>query len=120
MTQDLILDSRSEEAVNFARLLYIGHAVTLVFSLGMLTVLLVIINYVKRPETSGTIAYSHHSWMIRSFWWWAIWSAIGWLFIFTFVGVIVGLPIVAVAWIWYAYRLIRGFMDLENKKAMSA
>jgi uncharacterized membrane protein len=47
-----------------------------------------------------------------------IWSAIGWLCIFTFIGIIIGVPILIVAWVWKAYRLIRGLVDLNNNKPM--
>jgi uncharacterized membrane protein len=118
MAQELVFDPYLESRKNLAWWLYIFHAASLVFSMGLFSFIPLIISYVKRPETAGTFVYSHHSWQIRSFWWFLIWSAIGWLCIFTFIGIIIGIPILAVAWVWKAYRLIRGLVDLNNNKPM--
>ncbi len=77
MSQQLVLDSGTEDAKQMARILYLVHACTFFFSLGMLSFLPLIVNYIKRPDTSGTIVYSHHSWMIRSFWFYALWMVGG-------------------------------------------
>jgi uncharacterized membrane protein len=118
MTQEITLDRKTEDAVNFARILYAAHGLTFFFSLGLLSILPLIFNYVKRPETEGTVAYSHHSWMIRSFWWYAVWMLVAWIFAATFVGLVIAVPMWAVVWLWKAYRLIRGFIDLNNNRAM--
>ncbi|MDM5180932.1 hypothetical protein PO883_27500 [Massilia sp. DJPM01] len=123
MTQELILDSNLEEQKNVARILYIVHALALVFSLGLLSVIPLIANYIKRPETQGSYLYSHHSWMIRSFWWffvWAVvaaffWIALWWVF---GLGILIAWVIGGLAWIWKAYRLLKGFFDLEKNQAM--
>ena len=118
MSQELVLDRNTEDAKQFARMLYIGHALTFFFSAGTLSLLLLIVNYVKRPDAQGTIAHSHHSWMIRSFWIYIVWMAIGWLLAITFIGILLAVPIWALAWLWKAYRLIKGFVDLNNNRAM--
>ncbi|GAB3550904.1 membrane protein [Noviherbaspirillum agri] len=118
MVQELVFDPYLESRKNLAWWLYVFHGASLVFSMGLFSFIPLIISYVKRPETSGTFVYSHHSWQIRSFWWFLVWSAIGWLCIFTIVGIVIGIPILAAAWIWKAYRLIRGIVDLGNNKPM--
>lgn len=125
MNQDVTISSDLEEHKNMVRILYIVHALTLVFSLGLLSVLPLIVNYIKRPETQGTYLYSHHSWMIRSFWWFALWMAIAFFFIFTLwwllgLGLVIGYIVGGLAWIWKAYRLLKGFFDLEKNQAMPA
>jgi uncharacterized membrane protein len=115
MAQELVYERGIEDAKQFARILYIAHAVTFFFSLGMLNVLVLIVNYIRRPETAGTMVYSHHTWMIRSFWWYVLWMIVGGILWFTLV-----LPFVVwgLAWLWMAYRIIRGFLDLNNNRAM--
>ncbi|NHZ39656.1 DUF4870 family protein [Massilia aquatica] len=125
MNQDVTITSDLEEHKNMVRILYIVHALALVFSLGLLAILPVIVNYIKRPETQGTFLYSHHSWMIRSFWWFALWMAIAFFFIFTLwwllgLGLVIGYIVGGLAWIWKAYRLLKGFFDLEKNLAMPA
>ncbi len=122
MSQEIVYERGVEDAKQFARILYVAHALTFLFSAGMLSILVLIVNYVKRPDTAGTMVYSHHTWMIRSFWWYAIWFAIATVIFFTLGLILIGLPLAwgiwGLAWIWMAYRIIRGFMDLNNNKPM--
>jgi uncharacterized membrane protein len=115
MAQELVYERGIEDAKQFARILYIAHAATFLFSLGLFNVLVLIVNYIRRPETVGTMVYSHHTWMIRSFWWYVLWVAVGWFLWFTVV-----LPFVVwgLAWVWMAYRIIKGFLDLNNNRPM--
>jgi uncharacterized membrane protein len=115
MAQELVYERGIEDAKQFARILYIAHAATFLFSLGLFNVLVLIVNYIRRPETVGTMVYSHHTWMIRSFWWYVVWVAVGWFLWFTVV-----LPFVVwgLAWVWMAYRIIKGFLDLNNNRPM--
>ena len=49
MSQQLVLDRGTEDAKQMARILYLVHAATFFFSLGMLSFLPLIVNYIKRP-----------------------------------------------------------------------
>ena len=118
MTEQLMLDQKSENEINTGRMLYAVHGVTFFFSLGLLSIIPVIINYVKLADSEGTIVHSHHRWMIRSFWWYAFWMIVGWILAVTVIGLVIAIPMWAVIWLWKAYRLIRGFIDLNNKRAM--
>jgi uncharacterized membrane protein len=121
---DVIVNDRSTDSLkNTARMLYLVHGVCFFFSLGMLNLIPLIINYVKRPESAGTWVYSHHGWMIKSFWIYIVLIVVGWVIMLTLGLILIGIPIAwAVwigAWIWEAYRLIRGFIDLNENKAMA-
>jgi uncharacterized membrane protein len=105
MAQEIVYERGLEDAKQFARVLYIAHAVTFFFSFGLLSILVLIVNYIRRPETACTIVYTHHTWMIRSFCFYVLWMALAWL-------------IWGVAWIWKAYRLIKGLLDLNDNKPM--
>jgi uncharacterized membrane protein len=118
MSQQLVLDSGTKDAKQMARILYLVHACTFFFSLGMLSFLPLIVNYIKRPETTGTIVYSHHSWMIRSFWFYVLWMVVGGVLFATLIGIPIAWAIWCLAWLWKAYRLIRGFLDLNSNKPM--
>jgi uncharacterized membrane protein len=118
MSQQLILDDKLEEAKQLARLLYLAHALTFFFTLGLLSVIPLLINYIKRPDTAGTLVHSHHSWMIRSFWIYVICMVVGWLLFITLIGIPLAWLVWAGAWLWKAYRLIKGFIDLNNNRAM--
>ena len=118
MAQELVIERGLEDAKQFARILYIVHAVCFFFSLGMLNLLPLIANYIKRPDTAGTMVYSHHTWMIRSFWWYVVWMAVAFILAVTIIGIPLAWLIGAVAWLWEAYRIIRGFLDLNSNKPM--
>ena len=120
MTQELLLDSKIESEKNTARLLYIVHGLTFFFSLGLLSIIPVIINYSKRPDTQGTMVYSHHSWMISSFWWFAVWMVVGGILFATILLIPVAYLVWGVVWLWKAYRLIRGFIAINTNQAVPA
>jgi uncharacterized membrane protein len=114
----LVLDPQTQSAKNLAWWLYIGHGISFLFSLGALSWIPLIINYVKRGDTAGTFIYSHHSWQIRSFWWYFIWVIVGLLLFTTVVGIPLAWLVWSIAWIWKLYRLIRGLIDLNDNKVM--
>lgn len=118
MSQELVMDRNVQDSKNLARIVYLIHGVTFFFSLGMLAIVPLIINYVKRGETVGTIIYSHHSWMIRTFWWYVGWCVLAFLLMFTVILIPLSWLMFGVAWIWVAYRLVRGFLDLDANRAM--
>jgi uncharacterized membrane protein len=118
MSQELVTERGVEDARHWARILYVIHALTFFFSLGLLSIVPVIINYVKRPDTAGTIVHSHHTWMIRSFWWFAVWMTVGGVLWVTLILIPLAWLVWFVVCVWKAYRLVRGFLDLNNNRAM--
>lgn len=109
--------------------LYIAAIITA----GILAVIALIINYVKRSDMEGTIFASHFTWQIRTFWWYLFWNIIafipfGFLFftennpdLFTGVALITSLfcfAVIIISWIWIVYRAIRGLIYLSENKPM--
>jgi uncharacterized membrane protein len=85
---------------------------------GITAIVGVIINYVKREDAAGTLFQSHFDWQIRTFWWGLLWSAIGFVLLFAFG---LGLVVWFVAGIWALYRVIKGFLKLnDNQPVMPA
>lgn len=118
MQQEIVFDPQTASHKKLVWWLYIFHGASLVLSLGMLSWLPLIMNYVKREEAQGTFLYSHHSWQIRSFWWYLFWMALGGLFFITLVGIPVAWLLWFAAPLWKAYRIIKGFVDLDKNKIM--
>ena len=87
---------------------------------GSVTLLVVafILDLVKKGEAQGTWQESHFSWRIRS----VIWAAV--LYTVTiplwFFLVVPGWIAWALISIWFLYRVVRGWMNLNNRKAMPA
>ena len=113
MAQELVLDTRTDSAKSWAWWLYVAHGVSFIFTLGALSFIPLILNYIKRPETDGTFVHSHHSWQIRSFWWYVVWMAVGWVLFVTIIGILFAWIVWGGALLWKAYRLIRGFIALN-------
>lgn len=57
-------------------------------------------------------------WQIRSFWWHVFWVVVGAIMWITLIGIPVALLVWGLAWLWKAYRLVRGFIDLNNNNPM--
>ncbi|HEY5801172.1 MAG TPA: hypothetical protein VIT92_13185 [Burkholderiaceae bacterium] len=118
MSQELVLDQNTAANKNMASILYVVHALSLIFSLGTLSFIPLIINYVKRGDAAGTFVHSHHGWQIRSFWWYFVWMVVGGILFVTVIGIPFALLLWGGAWIWKAYRLIRGWIELNNNQPM--
>ena len=116
--QELVFDARLQSAKDLAWWLYIFHGLSLVLSLGMLSWLPLIVNYIKRGDAADTFVYSHHRWQIRSFWWYLFWLVAGGIAWITLIGIPLAVLIWSLAWIWKAYRIIKGWLDLNDNKAM--
>lgn len=119
MAQELVFDARLQSARNLVWWLYVFHGISFVFSLGAFSWIPLIINYMKREEASGTFVHSHHIWQIRSFWWYLFWMVIGGLLFVTVIGIPFAWLIWTAAWVWKAYRLIKGLLDLNDNKPMA-
>jgi len=118
MAQELVLDSQLQSTKNLAWWLYLLHGASFVFSLGAFSWIPLIINYVKRDDAAGTFVHSHHRWQIRSFWWYLFWMVLGGVLFLTVLGIPLAWLLWTGAWVWKAYRLIKGFIDLNDNKPM--
>ena len=118
MTDSLVLDQKLQTLKNTARWLYIFHSIDLVVALGLFSWIPLIASYVMRPDTEGTFVYSHHTWQIRSFWLYLALAIAGWICALTVIGIPLACLIWAVAWIWKAYRIFKGFTRLQNNRPL--
>ena len=99
-------------------------AVTVVgsFVFGWPSIIVVIINYVKRGEAQGTWLESHFTWQIRTFWFAALWAALvfgsGALLAIVLVGFVIwGVGFFALG-VWAIYRIARGWIALRDRRVV--
>lgn len=72
----------------------------------------VIINHVRVDDVQSEFARVHHRWLMRTFWFTVLWGVIGGVL----TGVGIGIVILAVAHLWYIYRIVRGGLNyLESR-----
>jgi len=108
----------------FAVLIGITTAHTIVGSFvgGLPSIIAVIMNYARRSATRGTYLESHFRWQIRTFWYALLWACVILLVSAPFFLVIIGWPMAVFGlWglgLWIAYRVIRGWLALKDKRPM--
>lgn len=117
MTEQAVNNSLDQEAKNSsqmknAQLVYILQAVG--FLIGITFVAGVIVNYVKKNELTDPVEISHFRWQIRTFWFSVLWTIIGSVLAVVFIGYFVVLANV----IWTIYRVVRGWLRLNDGLAM--
>lgn len=76
----------------------------------------VIIDHIKVGDTQSEFIRSHHRWLIRTFWWGAVWLVIA--TVLMIIGI--GFLIYFVVAIWWFYRAIRGGLNYLEQKPMPA
>ncbi|RXZ43601.1 DUF4870 family protein [Crenobacter cavernae] len=76
----------------------------------------VIVNYIKKPDVAGTVFESHFAWQIRTFWWALAGYVLGFLTTFLLVGFL----ILFATWVWFIYRVVRGFLAFNDGKPLPA
>ena len=116
--------------VNWTILIYALHAFSLVtgilgtatvigaFLTGWPSIIAVILNYVKRGETTGTWLESHFRWQIRTFWYGVLWVGLCGVVVVLTLGLgllVVWLPLALVA-VWFVYRIVRGWTRLGARR----
>lgn len=72
----------------------------------------VIYAYMRKDDLKDTIYYSHMSYLLRTAWW------LFWTFIIGLVLslVLVGFVILGLNFIWYVYRIIKGYLYYKDDK----
>jgi len=100
-------------------ILYLLHGLA-PFTAWILAVIAVFVGAVKRDDYRGTWLDTHISWLARTFWWGLLWIVIASLLTFVMIVTVI---LIIVAWmpftalfIWYLYRVVRGWLLLNDKK----
>ena len=105
-------DPKMKENLTLTHVIYGLYGAALVF--GLTAIVAIVLNYIKREEIAGSFLESHFRWQIRTFWYSLLWGFIGAL---TFI-LIIGIFILIADLIWYIYRIAKGWLRLNEGKAM--
>lgn len=99
-----------------AHVLYLMHALS-PFTLWTLALLALLVGAITRDSVRGTWVETHYAWLLRTCLWGLFWLVA--LTVIFFVTVI-GIFLVWIPWgvltIWYLYRVIRGWLRLNEGK----
>ena len=82
---------------------------------GLGWIVAVVMNYVKKEEVAGTWLESHFRWQIRTFWFGLLWGVIGGILVI----VVVGFAILFANTIWIIYRIVKGWLNLNDNRPMA-
>ena len=119
-----------ESLVTYTHVIYALHALAVVIGLttfhtivgsfvgGLPSIIAVIMNYARRSATRGTYLESHFRWQIRTFWYALLWACVCGLAMITIIGIPFALLGLAALGIWIAYRVIRGWLALRDRRPM--
>jgi len=108
----IIEDRQGPRSRTLMHVLYAMHTLAW-FSLGGFAVLALIVNYIRRADEYDALYLAHHVYMIRSFWWTALWLLLAaplWLLFFP------GLLAYGVVGLWYLYRCLRGWLRFNDNR----
>ena len=94
------------------------HTIVFSFIWGLPSIIAVIMNYARRPATHGTYLESHFRWQIRTFWYAVLWSVVAALLMVTIIGIPIAGVGLGVVGVWIAYRVIRGWLSLRDRRPM--
>jgi uncharacterized membrane protein len=106
------VDQNNQGLKTITTVVYALQAVS--FFIGITFIAGVIVNYLKKSEAEGTWLESHFRWQIRTFWFSVLWSIIGFVLVFVLIGYLV----LAADALWVIYRIVRGWINLSEGKAM--
>jgi uncharacterized membrane protein len=112
---DIIVSDAAQATDSERQILLIAYALHGAAVLNGLTAIAgVIVNHIKINETHNHFVRSHHRWLIRTFWFGLLWTAVSAALSLLLVGFL-GFVIVGV---WWLYRVIRGVLAYTDGKPM--
>lgn len=122
--------SAQDSLVTLTHVIYGLHALTVVtglmtpafivtaFITGWPSLIAVVLNYMKRGEARGTFLESHFRWQIRTFWSALLWVLVALLLAFTLIGIPLAFALAAGAGLWVLYRVVRGWLNLNERRPL--
>ena len=112
MTVDISPEQTEVNNRSVTHVIYGLYAASLIS--GVTMIVAIVLNYVKRDDVVNTLYESHFRWQIRTFWFFILWCVLGGLTVVIFIG----FAIWAAAFIWFVYRIAKGWLRLNEGKAM--
>jgi uncharacterized membrane protein len=106
-------DEQMKSLKSLTMVVYILYALS--YFTGITAIVGIIINYVKKDDVAGTWLESHFRWQIRTFWFSLLWVVIGIATVF----LLIGFAILFANFCWIIYRIVKGWLNLNDNKPMS-
>lgn len=105
-------EERMQSLKTVTFVVYVLYALS--YFTGVSAIVGIIVNYVKKEDVAGTWLESHFRWQIRTFWFGLLWAVIGGLTVF----ILIGAAILFANFCWIIYRIVKGWLNLNDGKPM--
>lgn len=112
--ETVVVEDRVRSLRSIVQVVYVLYALS--YFTGITAIVGIIINYVKREDAAGTWLESHFTWQIRTFWYGLLWAVLGVITAFLLIGFI----ILFANFCWMIYRIVKGWLNLNDNKPMPA
>jgi uncharacterized membrane protein len=110
----MLSEEQHKSAKTLTTVIYSLYAASLF--VGVTAIVAIVMNYVKKDDMAGTWLASHFRWQIRTFWFGLLWAVLGGIASV----VVIGWLILAVDFVWFIYRIVKGWLYLNDNKPMYA
>lgn len=107
-----VMDDKLRSAKTLTTIIYALYAASML--MGVTSIVAIIMNYVKKDDVAGTFLESHFRWQMRTFWFALGWALLG----FLTAAFLIGWLILIANAVWFIYRLVKGFLNLNDNKPM--
>ncbi len=108
-----IIPVNEDQAKSLTLLVYVFLALGF-FTGGLTWIAGVVINHIKQDSVRGSWYASHFRWQMRTFWYGLLWYVLSApLFL-----ILIGWPAWCAVTIWVIYRVVRGWLAFNDKRAM--
>lgn len=112
MTDAVLPEAEEKRLRELAFLVYALQAAGFLF--GLTWIVGVVINYLKIDAVRNTWLETHFNWQLRTFWLGLAGMAVAWLLMVVKIGVLIGFAVT----VWAVYRVAKGWLALNDRKAM--
>ena len=106
------VDEKMKEQITITHVIYGMYAASIL--IGISAIVGIVLNYIKRDDVAGTWLESHFRWQIRTFWYTLLWGVIGCILAI----VVIGFAVLFADFVWFVYRVAKGWIRLNEGKPM--
>lgn len=132
-----LTDEQEKQLVFYNHITYLLYLLSF-FTAGILWIVPIVMNYLKRREAGHSWLASHFDWQIKTFWYSILIAILGVIFLLIGLGVlgvsiftesgstaagsvlmtIIGGILLVFSVLWHLYRIIRGWIALSDRRAV--
>jgi uncharacterized membrane protein len=112
LMNNITTTASEESAKTLTTVIYALYAAS--YFVGVTAIVAIVMNYVKRDDVVGTFLESHFRWQIRTFWFGMLWGVLGAITMMF----IIGWFVLIANGIWIIYRIVKGWLRLNDGKPM--